>query len=161
LNRAKLEESYEDSVFGDLVSRFEEPNDNNRWDAPLFTILHDDTLVPCDAIWDAVMVKKPRPPNLSTVVKPVSETNYLYELEKTTQDIVNAILEERKHNVDTGIVKIPRVEQAINLPSRAVTLAELRRLRRQFTNINKMHTLLDMDRVADLFVDYLNTNMNR
>ncbi|CAG8583035.1 702_t:CDS:2 [Ambispora gerdemannii] len=139
-SRPEGEERYEESVFDDLVSRFEEPNDRNRWDSPLFTVIYDDPDIPCDDIWQAVMVKKAKPPNLSTVVKPVSETNYLYELEKTTQEIINQILEVQKNSVG---------------------VAELRRLRRQFTNINKMHTLLDMNRVAELFVEYLNTNVNR
>ncbi|KAG9289202.1 hypothetical protein G9A89_022511 [Geosiphon pyriformis] len=150
-NRAQEEESYEESIFEDLVSRFEEPNDRNRWDAPLFTVIYDDVSVPCDSIWDAVMNKKAKPPNLSTIAKPVSETNYLYELEKTSQEIINSILEAQKHSVGP---------EHINLPSRNLTISELGRLKRQFTNINKMHTLLDMDRVAELFVEYLITSLN-
>ncbi|CAG8665407.1 3169_t:CDS:2, partial [Acaulospora morrowiae] len=84
--------------FDDLVSRFEEPDDRNRWDSPLFTVLYDDETLPLDNIWDAVFVRKAKPPNLSTVAKPVSETNYLYELEKTTQEIINAVLDAQKHN---------------------------------------------------------------
>ncbi|RIA97638.1 chromatin associated protein KTI12 [Glomus cerebriforme] len=152
---------YDPTVFDELFSRFEEPDDRNRWDSPLFTVFYDDAAVPCDDIWDAVINKKPKPPNLSTVSKPVSETNYLYELEKTTQDIINEVLDAQKHNVGGGAVKISRTNQHVNLPSRTITLSEFRRLRRQFTNINKMHTLLDMDRVAELFVEYLNTNINR
>ncbi|CAG8698476.1 15731_t:CDS:2, partial [Cetraspora pellucida] len=84
--------------FDELVSRFEEPDDRNRWDSPLFTVLYDDPAPSHDGIWDAIIVKKAKPPNLSTVVKPVSETNYLYELEKTTQDIINAVLNAQKHD---------------------------------------------------------------
>ncbi|CAG8579717.1 35689_t:CDS:2 [Gigaspora margarita] len=146
------EEGYEATIFDELVSRFEEPDDRNRWDSPLFTVLYDDPVPSYDGIWDAIIVKKAKPPNLSTVVKPVSETNYLYELEKTTQDIINAVLNVQKNDVGA--------DSYIKLPSRTITLSELRRLRRQFTNINKMHTL-DVDRVAELFVEYLNTNINR
>jgi protein KTI12 len=53
--------------FDELVSRFEEPDDQNRWDSPLFTVLYDDAEVPYDSIWDAVINKRPKPPNLSTV----------------------------------------------------------------------------------------------
>jgi tRNA uridine 5-carbamoylmethylation protein Kti12 len=48
----------------------------------------------------------------------------------------------------------------IQLPGRAVLMPELRRLRRQFININKAHTLPE-DRVADAFVEYLNTNLHK
>ncbi|KAF0410779.1 chromatin associated protein KTI12 [Gigaspora margarita] len=154
------EEGYEATIFDELVSRFEEPDDRNRWDSPLFTVLYDDPVPSYDGIWDAIIVKKAKPPNLSTVAKPVSETNYLYELEKTTQDIINAVLNVQKNDVGADSVTIPNTTKTIKLPSRTITLSELRRLRRQFTNINKMHTL-DVDRVAELFVEYLNTNINR
>ncbi|PKY42354.1 chromatin associated protein KTI12 [Rhizophagus irregularis] len=160
-NSKRVESGYDTTVFDELVSRFEEPDDRNRWDSPLFTVFYNDEAVPFDGIWDAVINKKAKPPNLSTVSKPVSETNYLYELEKTTQDIINEVLDAQKHNVGGGAVKISRTNRTVNLPSRTITLSEFRRLRRQFTNINKMHTLLDMDRVAELFVEYLNTNINR
>ncbi|RIB00332.1 chromatin associated protein KTI12-domain-containing protein [Gigaspora rosea] len=144
-------------VIYELVSRFEEPDDRNR---SLFTVLYDDPVPSYDGIWDAIIVKKAKPPNLSTVAKPVSETNYLYELEKTTQDIINAVLNVQKNDVGANSVTIPNTTKTIKLPSRTITLSELRRLRMQFTNINKMHTL-DVDRVAELFVEYLNTNINR
>ncbi|RIB13367.1 chromatin associated protein KTI12-domain-containing protein [Gigaspora rosea] len=128
-NSNRGEEGYEATIFDELVSRFEEPDD-------------------------------PKPPNLSTVAKPISETNYLYELEKTTQDIINAVLNVQKNDVGANSVTIPNTTKTIKLPSRTITLSELRRLRRQLTNINKTHTL-DVDRVAELFVEYLNTNINR
>ncbi|RIB18156.1 chromatin associated protein KTI12 [Gigaspora rosea] len=159
-NSNRGEEGYEATIFDELVSRFEEPDDRNRWDSPLFTVLYDDPVPSYDGIWDAIIVKKAKPPNLSTVAKPVSETNYLYELEKTTQDIINAVLNVQKNDVGANSVTIPNTTKTIKLPSRTITLSELRRLRRQFTNINKMHTL-DVDRVAELFVEYLNTNINR
>ncbi|CAG8798256.1 23497_t:CDS:1, partial [Racocetra persica] len=46
--------------------------------------------------------------------KPVSETNYLYELEKTTQDIINAVLNAQKHDAGIGSVTIPNTTQTIS-----------------------------------------------
>ncbi|CAG8606052.1 2446_t:CDS:2, partial [Acaulospora colombiana] len=106
-NSGRGEEGYETSLFDELVSRFEEPDDRNRWDSPLFTVIYDDEALPLEGIWDAVIVRKAKPPNLSTVAKPISETNYLYELEKITQEIVNAVLEAQKHDVGAGAVTIP------------------------------------------------------
>ncbi|RHZ60413.1 hypothetical protein Glove_353g10 [Diversispora epigaea] len=70
-NSNRGEESYESNVFDELVSRFEEPDDRNRWDSPLFTVLYNDETIPLDNIWDSIVVKVARPPNLSTAVKPV------------------------------------------------------------------------------------------
>ena len=46
---------YEKDVFDNLVFRFEEPNGMNRWDSPLFTVLHDDERPPCEDIWTALI----------------------------------------------------------------------------------------------------------
>lgn len=59
-----------------------------------------------------------------------------------------------------GFITVPHTPRQVRNPARTVTLNELRRLRRQFTNINKIHTLLNMDRVAENFVDYLDTNLS-
>ncbi|CAG8751908.1 39959_t:CDS:2, partial [Gigaspora margarita] len=88
-NSNRGEESYEATIFNELVSRFEEPDD----------LLYDDPVPSYDGIWDAIIVKKANPPNLSTVAKTVSETNYLHELEKATQDIINAVLNVQKNDV--------------------------------------------------------------
>jgi tRNA uridine 5-carbamoylmethylation protein Kti12 len=55
------------SSFDELVTRYEEPDGRNRWDSPLFTVIYDDVSVPQDNLWDAIILKKPPPPNLSTV----------------------------------------------------------------------------------------------
>jgi len=47
----------------------------------------------------------------------------------------------------------------LNVPSRSVTLSELRKLKRQFININKTFTSLSLNKVAELFTDYLNDNL--
>ncbi|CEI85765.1 hypothetical protein RMCBS344292_00219 [Rhizopus microsporus] len=148
-------------VFDELVSRYEEPDERNRWDSPLFTIIYDDKQIPGDKLWDAVILKKPPPPNKSTVSKPVSSTNYVYELDKATLEIINAFVEQQKELGPGGMpMTVPRsatleiinafVEQQKELgpggmpmtvprstvkvinPSRTVTLSELRRLRKQF-----------------------------
>jgi len=48
----------------------------------------------------------------------------------------------------------------LNVPSRSVTLSELRKLKRQFININKTFTSLSLNKVAELFTDYLNDNLS-
>jgi len=154
-------DGYGVTIFDELVTRYEEPEARNRWDSPLFTVLYDDATIPEEGIWNAVILQKPPPPNLSTVVKPVSETNYLYELDKVTQDIITAMLEGQKDLGPGGkFITVPHTPRQVRNPARIVTLNELRRLRRQFTNINKLHTLLNMDRVAENFVDYLDTNLS-
>ena len=60
-----------------------------RWDSPLFTVLWDDEMPPCEAIWEALVGsdeeggKKVVRPNQATVLKAPSSEGYLYELDKS------------------------------------------------------------------------------
>ncbi|KAI8138126.1 chromatin associated protein KTI12-domain-containing protein [Fennellomyces sp. T-0311] len=152
--------AYDSTVFDELVTRYEEPDAKNRWDSPLFTVIYDDETVPGDKIWDAVILRKPPPPNMSTISKPVSDTSYVYKLDKVTLEIINAFTGGQKEFGPGGLpMVVPHASSKVINPSRSVTLSELRRLRKQFVSINKMRTTLDTDRLGDLFVDYLNTNL--
>ncbi|XP_077424592.1 protein KTI12 homolog isoform X2 [Vanacampus margaritifer] len=81
------EEQYTQEILDALILRFEAPDSRNRWDSPLFNILRDDTL-PFEAIADALFKRKAPPPNQSTQSQPLSSANFLYELDKTTQDVL-------------------------------------------------------------------------
>ncbi|KAJ1910208.1 kti12, chromatin associated [Tieghemiomyces parasiticus] len=145
-----------DCRMDNLISRFEEPDGRNRWDSPLFTSVYTDATLPLDDIWNAVMLRKAPPPNLATAVKPVTETNYLYELDKITQDVINAVLKAQQENLcDT--LTVPHTDIKFDLPARTVSLMELRRIRRQFISINRMHVLLGAERIAGQFTEYLRT----
>ncbi|EIE84887.1 hypothetical protein RO3G_09597 [Rhizopus delemar RA 99-880] len=144
-NTIRKTNGYDDTVFDELVSRYEEPEERNRWDSPLFTIIYDDKEIPAERLWDAVILKKPPPPNKSTVSKPVSSTNYVYELDKATLEIINAFVEQQKEFGPGGMpMTVPRSTVKVINPSRTVTLSELRRFRKQFVTYNKMNTTLDL-----------------
>ncbi|KAJ3312600.1 hypothetical protein HDV04_002917 [Boothiomyces sp. JEL0838] len=155
---------YDADMLENLCSRFEEPDGRNRWDAPLFIVIPNDQSLAEEGnptsvgIVEAAILKKAPAPNLSTVVKPLLETNYLHELDKTTTNILDVLIEAQK-NGRSGEIKVPRSKVAVHLPSRTIALAELRRLKRQFMNINKTHTSMDMDQVSTGFAEYLNTNL--
>lgn len=91
--------------------RFEEPNSNQRWDSPLF-VTHPEDELPYDQISDALFNRKPPPPNMATqnvisiyiklsisvsnvylnlniLQQPLSSTNFLYELDRVTQETVS------------------------------------------------------------------------
>jgi protein KTI12 len=164
LNQKALDEGtggYDPDVFENLVFRYEEPNGMTRWDSPLFVVPFDDPEPPCRAIWEAMVGSDGKAkvvrPNTATVLKPASEQNYLYELDKTTSDVVNAIKTwQQDHSGEGGgEVRVPGAEQAIVLPATSPSLPQLQRLRRHFIGLNRQHTL-SKSRIRDLFVDYLN-----
>ncbi|ORX56969.1 chromatin associated protein KTI12 [Hesseltinella vesiculosa] len=159
-NQARGDQGYQSQVLDELMTRYEEPDGRNRWDAPLFTVIYDDESIPSEAIWDAVIMKKPPPPNMSTVSKPVSDTNYVYELDRITLEIINGVMEaQRDFGTGSGPIVVANATNKVVNPSRNLTLSELRRLRKQFVSINKIRTTLDISRLGDLFVEFLNTNL--
>ncbi|KAK5695435.1 kti12, chromatin associated [Elasticomyces elasticus] len=169
LNNAALEGGkggYEPELFDNLVFRFEEPNGMSRWDAPLFTLPYDDPEPPSDAIWEAMVGSDGKAkivrPNAATVLKPASEQNYLYELDKATSEVVSAIATWMQDHAGEGggDVIIPNAEQAVTLPTTAPSLPRLQRLRRQFIGLNRQHSL-SKSRICDLFIDYLNDSFAR
>lgn len=152
---------YEPEVFENLVFRYEEPNGMARWDSPLFTIPFEDEAPPCEAIWEAMVGSDGKAkvvrPNAATVLQPATEQNYLYELDKTTSDIIALITTWRRDHPGEGggEVKVPDSELIVELPLAPPSLPQLQRLRRQFTTLNRQHAV-GKTRIRDLFLEYLN-----
>ncbi|MBN3280868.1 KTI12 protein, partial [Polyodon spathula] len=162
-NNRACEKQYTQQILDALVMRFEAPDSRNRWDSPLFTIQKDDTL-PFEAISDAIFHKKAPPPNQSTQSQPLSSSNFLYELDKVTQDVVTAVLNAQKTSVPGDLIAVPEASEKISLlrlvdcPS--LNMAELRKLRRQFISYTKMHPTENIGKIANMFVQYLNKSIH-
>lgn len=110
---------YPDDVFDNLVFRFEEPNGMARWDSPLFTVPHVDAAPDLLGIWDAVARGGKVVPNYATVLKPAVENDYLYELDKTTQEIVALVLEhQRSAGEGGGSLPVSECEMVCRPPPR-------------------------------------------
>ncbi|KAI4775604.1 chromatin associated protein KTI12 [Aureobasidium sp. EXF-3400] len=154
---------YAPELFENLVFRYEEPNGMTRWDSPLYTVPFDDSAPPLEELWDTLVGGKVKAvkPNSATVLAPATEQNYLYELDKTTSDIVAQISGWQKDHPGEsgGEVVVQGAENVIELPANAIGLPQLQRLRRQFITMNRTHSLTK-DRIKDLFVDYLNDGFN-
>ncbi|XP_013385019.1 protein KTI12 homolog isoform X1 [Lingula anatina] len=155
-NRSE-EDSYSQEILDALVMRFETPDSRSRWDSPLFTIHPTDEL-PYKEISDSLFQRKPPPPNLATVAQPLSSTNFLYELDRITQDVINVILDAQKTSVPGDKVAIPNAQEKVEL-FKHVTLAELQRTRRQFISYTKMHPMEDTSKIGNMFVQYLNKSI--
>uniref|UniRef100_A0A3B5MYL4 Protein KTI12 homolog n=1 Tax=Xiphophorus couchianus TaxID=32473 RepID=A0A3B5MYL4_9TELE len=150
-------EQYSQDIFDALVQRFEAPDSRNRWDSPLFTVLKDDIL-PLEAVSDALFKRKAPPPNQSTQSQPLSSTNFLYELDKITQDVLMAIFNAQKTSVPGDLISVPGATEKISFMT--VNMAELRKLRRQFISYSKMHPTEKTGQIANMFVQYLNKGLH-
>ncbi|KAJ2234569.1 kti12, chromatin associated [Coemansia sp. RSA 485] len=159
INQTRGTEAYSEQLFDELVMRYEEPNAMAKWDSPLFTVVqHINDELPFDRIWQSVVEKRALAPNFATAVKPVAETNYLFELDRITQEVIAGVLESQNSGVPMSEVVVPGSSKKVRMPGRNLTLSELRRVRMQFTKLNKQ-VPLKVDAIADAFVEYLNINL--
>lgn len=177
--RNKEEATYDDSIFEDLVRRFEKPDRRNRWDSPLFELWpHKDGIEKSSvAIVDAVsyLTKKADSksrdvkilqPTIATQSVRFSEANSLYELDRATQEVANAIVEAQGQALGGPLngISLGQGLPTINI-SRPVGLPELRRLRRTFIKLTGQTSLSgppppsDADSAKRMFVDYLNREL--
>ncbi|KAL7270419.1 kti12, chromatin associated [Rhizina undulata] len=151
---------YPDDVFENLIFRYEEPNGMTRWDSPLFTVPYMDEKPDLEGIWEATVGRGVKvKANQATVLRPAAESNYLYELDKTTQEVVTLIMEHQKNSGGSGggSLPVPDCSSLLELPPQALTVPQLQRIRRQFISLNRQHSVAQR-RIRELFVEYVNGN---
>ena len=134
--------------------RYEEPNEMNRWDAPLFLAFYKDNAaaLPIDGIWTALHNANVRP-NQATITQRAHVPDYLYTLDHATQDIVGCVLAAQSDGVHT--LPVSGSPDPIHLPTTKLAVSHLQRFKRQFVTLNRVHTL-DESRIRPAFVEYLN-----
>jgi len=155
--KKSVEEQYSREVFDGLLLRYEEPNSCNRWDSPMVTIT-DSALVPFQDIEGALYERKPPPPNQSTQIPPLTDTNFLYEVDKIVQGIVTEVLAAVRLGAN-GKVAVTGSEAKVEISSdRNCSMAQLMRIKRQFITYVKSHSDLSIQSIPNSFVQYLNTN---
>lgn len=142
-----------------LQMRYEEPREDARWDSPLFTLVTDyeNETLPVDEIWDALVLKRPPPPNAATLVKPTSSNDFLQQLDTLTRNVITKILQHQQLSLG-GQVVISK-DLLIDLPVNKVSIAQLQRIRRTFISLNRMRQI-EPDRITPLFVDYVNSSFD-
>lgn len=172
-------EAYEPENWENLVFRYEEPNPMTRWDSPLFTLIWEDgeeqTKSVFDSLWEVIAgeARKPTRPNQATIQRGrEAGGDYLYMMDRETQDIVKRILDQQDDD-GGGEVKIPlsgggEEDAVVELPAgKKVGLPQLQRLRRAFTSLNRGGIGLDSvgnmaaDRLREAFVRYLNSTFEK
>ncbi|KAG5674092.1 hypothetical protein PVAND_004078 [Polypedilum vanderplanki] len=149
-------EAYAREIYDALWLRFEEPISTNRWDSPLFAVTDEDKLN-MQEIYETLYERKPPVANQSTQNPPTMDTNFLFELDKLTQDIVTDIVSARKIG-NIGAIKVKNSTETVNIPSE-VNASQLNRMRRQYLSYSKLHihTAGDLTKAPTLFVQYLNS----
>lgn len=158
-NESRFDEKnkWSKETFDALVMRYEPPIGTNRWDSPLLLSLEAIPLN-LESLEAALFDRKPPPPNQSTQCQPLSSTNFLHELDKTTSSINSALLEAQKLGLGGSDLKVPGTEERVRA-TRHVTMAELAKTKRQFINYAKTRAIEDVGKLATMFVQYLNSTL--
>ncbi|CAG9770942.1 unnamed protein product [Ceutorhynchus assimilis] len=151
--RQNDQEKYSRETFDALVMRYEDPDGKNRWDSPLFTIYPESILDPTP-IYLSLFKKAPPKPNQATENPPLSSTNFLYDLDSMTKTITDELIKAKKSGQEE--FKVSGSNVAINIS--VMSVPQLMQLRRQYLIYSKMNTP-DLDKVPELFVQYLRTSL--
>ncbi|KAG7130266.1 Protein kti12 like protein [Verticillium longisporum] len=173
-DNAPTTEAYEPANWENLVFRYEEPNPMTRWDSPLFTLIWEDDDAQAKSVfaslWEAVAGegRKAVKPNQATVQRSRDAGgDYLYVLDRETQDIVRRILEGQGEE-GGGTVSVPNGggararELTVELPGRKLGVPQMQRHRRAFVGLNRGGIGLEgvgeftVTRMREGFVGYLN-----
>ncbi|CAJ0949587.1 unnamed protein product, partial [Mesorhabditis belari] len=97
--------------------------------------------------------------NQSTTTVPLAPTNFLHELDRTTQEVIQYIVEAQRTAIIGQEIVVTHAEDGKNKLrfTKVRSLPELSRLRRQFISFSKTHPIEKKEVIASLFVDYLNS----
>ncbi|KAH7037839.1 chromatin associated protein KTI12 [Microdochium trichocladiopsis] len=168
------EAPYEPANWENLVFRYEEPNPMTRWDSPLFPVIWEDDADQArkvfEQLWDAIAGegRKIIKPNQATEQRSRDAGgDYLYTLDRETQDVVKRILDQQSDEGGDEI-SISRGDSGaealvVELPAgKKVGLPQLQRLRRAYLALNRggigLESVKNMGppQIRESFVGYLN-----
>ncbi|CAL2038939.1 unnamed protein product [Caenorhabditis brenneri] len=187
LNEQKPEgERYSKEIIDALLMRYEAPDTKFRWEKPLFEIKigKNEKSINSEEIEDNMMIDLEHPSprfakifdeeivewicngtelneNQSTQTVPLAPTNFLHELDRSTQDVVTVLLNSQRTAVRGQNLTIPGATEGSNTVKfmKLRTLPELNRLRHQFVNMSKKDPETDKEKIITAFVDFLNCNL--
>eukprot|EP00899_Mesostigma_viride_P010036 jgi/Mesvir1/19033/Mv12797-RA.1 len=170
--RASGGDSYPDTVFEDLGNRFETPDGRNRWDSPLFSLHPMDEGGISEAQLQAIVSslnpaaragKKPvkLQPTIATQQIASSDTNHMYELDTTIQEIINMILKSQTATGGAARLDVTGGGGPLLTLPRPVTLPELRRIHRAFVKLltSSLGPPASAEAARHMFADYVASSL--
>ncbi len=188
--RALAKDAYPRGLFGELASRYEEPNNQARWDAPLFTVGAEggsNVEEEWRAIYAILQQPSSRPPSMATAVNvndplAASSCALMQALDRQTQSIVEAVMAHLRHSGTPTTIDLSPPQQVappsafVRRPlggppaeaapiqvvvGRPVLIGDLQRLRRQFVHLNRVVHAIDAARIDALFAEYLSLHLQQ
>jgi len=147
---------FDEKLFDEICYRFERPQERNRWDKPLFKVTPMEPLL-VEEIGDWLINSAKPKPHMSVQKDVLHKTNYLFDLDKLTQQIVGAIIKQLKQAMPGEKISVaPHAKRMVTIKA-TWNAAALRRKRREFLKMSK-YDPPKPNEAADSFVSFLNSS---
>ena len=158
LENNKKNNNYSNEILKDLFCRMEEPIQNNRWDCPLYVLYENDS-IPFDNINISLFEGKKLKDPISTKPEFVFDSNFLFNLDKNCQEIVNEILNKQDENFGDIILNIDE-NKFVNI-NKKFTPIQLKKIKLEFIKISKSHPPNNEKEIRKNFIEYIQTIQSR
>lgn len=144
--------------------RFEAPNPKQRWDDPCYLITPE-TEMPLEDMANLLGSVKVGATSFATQFAKVSDTNYVFDMEKVSQEAIAAILQASNQSMIGDAITIPNATKKVVLV-KTVNMAELKRLRRNYLSMTRQivntkvgYTQQSVSDALDGFIDFINAQI--
>jgi tRNA uridine 5-carbamoylmethylation protein Kti12 len=154
------ENPFPPELFEDYVGRLERPNPAARWDSPMIHLRFDEDLPFEDLAKTVLEGKKPRDP-VSTKPEQAFDANFIYELDKTCQELINFIMTKQSEvtqgDVLAGLPGCPSKTRYKVM--KLLSPVELKKFKKDFLSLCKLHPPKSKDRFGEAFLEFLNAQV--
>lgn len=145
---------YPDAVFDELADRFEEPNNQTKWDNPLFCVsAYDEGF---EEICESICTRKAKPPSAATAPRISGSSDLISALDRETQKVVNTIMKQMKP-FGPSTVTFEGGDEPLCL-TKPIASGTLSSLRRQFIHMNRLHPI-ELSAITGLFINYIRNTL--
>jgi len=112
-----------------------------------------------EEVYKCLFERTAKPPNQSTQPTPLNSVNFMHDLDQITQAVITEVLRLQNMGACVGdTVAISGTSEKLVL-LKQLSMAELRRIKRQFINYSKLHPVEDVVKLKSMFVQFMNTSI--
>ncbi|CAD5215526.1 unnamed protein product [Bursaphelenchus okinawaensis] len=159
--------NYSEDLLTDLIARYEKPNARLSGEKPLFEVivrrgmesdldsLPQNVDLPLDDIYESLALAKPLKNNASVAASHKISTDFVQEVDKTTQQVIKHILANQGQVGVGGFIVFPWDVEVRYQVKKVTSLPTLSRYRTQFLDMTRKNLIASGTSVTNLFVDYL------
>lgn len=147
-------QTYSSDLLRDLASRMEVPRERNRWDSPL-RVVRENQQVDFEDILNCLLTNRQLPEPTATKGPSVVGPDYVYQIDKITQDTIDFILNAQELYSEGAEIPVP--DSTFMYPFfKKLSSLQLRKARKEFLQMNK-HQPTHVENAKETFLEYIRT----